>query len=262
MRTYAIILIKILPALLLLLSGCATKAPTIAHTHIGHTMDGWPITPDQAGLFVTAENSAQAALQTAEAARAEPQNLTRIKYNIAQVLSHTNPLYHGSEASSEKKQYGVKNALAEASRHIIFAAESPDASDNVRNSALQFSDNANYVLNRCDLITLLGDEILNSTSAEEANILSNELIKLTHANLDGDDSDGDGIIGSTPEEYGLKQLRAELLALIDREGPDYSTVSTWYLFNLIRLPSGEWAFNKRGGGSDGGGNGGGGNGGY
>jgi hypothetical protein len=247
MRTYAIILIKILPALLLLLSGCATKAPTIAHTHIGHTMDGWPITPDQAGLFVTAENSAQAALQTAEAARAEPQNLTRIKYNIAQVLSHTNPLYHGSEASSEKKQYGVKNALAEASHHVIFAAESPDASDNVRDSALQFSDNANYVLNRCDLITLLGDEILNSTSAEEANILSNELLKLTHANLDGDDSDGDGIIGSTPEEYGLKQLRAELLALIDREGPDYSTVSTWYLFNLIRLPSGEWAFNKRGG---------------
>ena len=67
MRTYAIILLKILPALFLL-SGCATKTPTIAHTHIGHTMDGWPITPDQAGQFVTAENAAQAAVQTAEAA--------------------------------------------------------------------------------------------------------------------------------------------------------------------------------------------------
>jgi hypothetical protein len=244
MRTYAIILIKILPALLLL-SGCATKAPTIAHTHIGHTMDGWPITPDQAGLFVTAENSAQAAIRSAEAAKVADRDLTRIKYNIAQVLSHTNPLYHGSEASSEKKQYGVKNALTEASHHVIFAAESPDSSANVRNSALQFSDNANYVLNRCDLITLLGDEILNSTSAEEASILSNELLKLTRANLDGDDSDGDGIIGSTPEEYGLKQLRSELLAMIDREGPDYSTVDTWYLFNLIRLPSGEWIFKKR-----------------
>jgi hypothetical protein len=259
MRKYAALLIKILPALLLL-SGCATKTPTIAHTHIGHAMDGWPDTRNQIGLFVSAENAAQAAVQTAEAARAAHQNLTRIKYNIAQVLSHTNPYYHGSEASFDNKQYGVKNALAEAAHHVIFAAESPDASDNVRSFALQFSDNANYVLARCDLIILLGDEVLNSTSAEEASILSNELVKLTRANLDGDDSDGDGIIGSTPEEYGLKQLRAELLAMIDREGPDYSTVDTWYLFNLIRLPSGEWIFKKRsslGGYGGGGGSGGG-----
>jgi len=251
MRTYAAILIKILPALLLL-SGCATKAPTIAHTHIGHTMDGWPETPNQTGLFVSAENAAQAAVQTAVAASAENQGLNRIKYNIAQVLFYTNPYYHGSEASFDKKQYGVKNALAEAAHHVIFAAESPDASANVRNSALQFSDNANYVLTRCDLITLLGDEILNSTSAEEASILSSELLKLTRANLDGEDSDGNGIIGSTPEEYGLKQLRTELLAMIDREGPAYSTVDTWYLFNLIRLPSGEWIFKNRGSSGSGG----------
>lgn len=254
MRTYAAILIKVLAALLLL-SGCATKTPTIAHTHIGHAMDGWFDTPNQTGLFVSAENAAQAAVETAEAAKAAQPNLTRIKYNIAQVLSYTSPYYHASEASFEKKQYGVKNALAEAAHHVIFAAESADASANVRSSALQFSDNANYVLIRCDLITLLGDEILNSTSAEEASILSNELLKLTRANLDGDDSDGNGIIGSTPEEYGLKQLRVELLAMIDREDPVYSTVDTWYLFNLIRLPSGEWIFNKRSGSSDGGGGG-------
>jgi len=245
MRTYATILITILTALLLL-PGCASRAPTIAHTHIGHAMDGWPITPNQAGLFVTAENAAQAAVHAAEAATVADRDLNRIKYNIAQVFSHTNPYYHGSEASSGKRQYGVKNALAEAAQHVIFAAESPDASDNVRSSALQFSDNTNYVLARCDLVTLLGDEILNSASAEEASILSNELLKLTRANLDGDDSDGDGIIGSTPEEYGLTQLRTELQALIDREGPGYSTVDTWYLFNLIRLDSGEWVFRRRG----------------
>jgi hypothetical protein len=49
--------------------------------------------------------------------------------------------------------------------------------------------------------------------------------------------------------------------MIDREGPDYSTVDTWYLFNLIRLPSGEWIFKKRsslgGYGGSGGGSGGG-----
>lgn len=247
MRTYNTILVKIIPALLLL-SGCVSQSPTIAHTHIGHAMDGWADAPNQDGLFVTAENAAQAAVRVAEAA-ANAQGLTRIKHNINQIFSHTNPYYHGSATSDEKKQYGVKNALAEAARHVIFAADSPDASANVRSSAQQFSDNSNYVLNRCDLITLLGDEILNSSSAEEASILSGELLKLTRANLDGDDSDGDGIIGSTPEEYGLKQLRAELLAIIDREGPSYSTVDAWYLFNLVRLSSGEWIFKERRSGS-------------
>jgi hypothetical protein len=211
-------------------------------------MDGWPETPNQAGLLVTAENAAQAAVNASEVATAVKGDLTRIKFYIAQVISRTNPNYYGSETSSEKKQYGVKNALAETAHHVIFAAESPDVSANVRSSALKFSDNANYLLNRCDTITLLGDEIMNSQSAEEASILSGELLKLTRANLDGDDSNGDGIIGSEPEEYGLKQLREELLAMIEREGPGYSTVGTWYLFNLIRLDTGEWIFRERRGG--------------
>ena len=116
--------------------------------------------------------------------------------------------------------------MAEAAHHIIYAAESPDASANVRDSAQAFSDNATYVLNRCDLITALGDEILNSSSTQEAQLLSQELLKLTNANWSGDDSDGDGVVGSTPEEYGLKQLRAQLQAMIDREDRPYTTVDT------------------------------------
>jgi len=255
MRTYAVVLPKII-LFLLLLSGCTMKTPTIAHTHIGHTMDGWAATPDQAGLFTTADESAQNAAQAADAA-AKAQDLISIKYNINNVLSHTNPDIFTSGASAEKTEYGVKNALAEAVEHVRFAADSPDASDNVRNSALQFIDHSRHVLTRCDLITLLGDEILNSTSTEEANILSGELLKLTRANLEGEERNGDGIIGSTPEEYGLKQLRVELQAMIDREVPAYETVGQWYLFNLVRLQSGEWIFKERqSGGYEGGGGGG------
>jgi hypothetical protein len=243
MKTRATLLINILPVLLLL-SGCATQTPTISHIHIGHAMDGWVDTPNQAGLFVTAENAAEKAVQSAEMAAASQGNLIRIKYNIVQVITDTNPEFYSSDAPLDKKQYGVKNALAGVAHHIIFAEESADASANVRASARQFSENSRFVLDRCDLISALGDEALNSTSAEEANILSQELLKLARANRDGDDSNGDGIIGSTPEEYGLKQLRTELEALIDRESPPYSTVDTWYLFNLVRLPTGEWIFRQ------------------
>ena len=89
-----------------LLSGCTVKAPSIAHTHIGHAMDGWVATPDQSGLFATAEKSARAALQATEAATAV-QNLSSLQNNIYQAVNHTNPEFFKNEASVEKAQYGV-----------------------------------------------------------------------------------------------------------------------------------------------------------
>jgi hypothetical protein len=69
----------------------------------------------------------------------------------------------------------------------------------------------------------------------------------------GDDSNGDGVVGSVPSEYGLLQLRKELEAMTARENPPYVTVPQWYLFNLVRLPNGRWVFDKlgRGGNIDG-----------
>ena len=79
-------------------------------------------------------------------------------------------------------------------------------------------------------------------------------MKLTReANLEGEDTDHDGKVGSTPAEFGMAQLRQEFDAMIARESPPYRTVDQWYLFNLVRLPSGRWVFDKlsRGGNIDG-----------
>ena len=64
------------------------------------------------------------------------------------------------------------------------------------------------------------------------------------ANLSGEDLDQNGYIGNTLEEYGMKQLRRDLDAMIAAEDPAYQTVDRWYLFNLIRLPSGTWMFRR------------------
>ncbi len=250
MKVFATTYRIILPALLML-SGCATHAPTISHTHIGHAMTGWVDTPNQAGLFVVAENAAQTAVQAAEEATASQVSLSQIKSKITKVISSTNHAFIASKSASDKRRYSVKEALTEAARHIIFAANSPDASANIKRLAPQFSGNARFVINRCDLIAALGNEILNSNSSEEAIIISQELLKLVRANLDGNDSNGDGAIGSAPEEFGLKQLRAELQTMIDREDPPYRTVDSWYLFNLVKLPSGDWIFRKLGVGASG-----------
>ncbi len=231
---------------LMLLGGCATQAPSIAHTHIGHALDGWRDTPDQAGLFVTAEKAAEAALESAQAAVGGEANLLGIKQQVVQVMSQTNPEYQGRKPKAGEIQYGVKKALAEASQHVTFAAQSADASANIKHAAKVFHNNSRPVLNRCDLIMALGDEILSTNSIEEAGILSQELLKLARANVEGEERNGDGIVGSVPEEYGLKQLRQELEATVAREAPPYRTVDTWYLLNLIRLPSGEWRFRQAG----------------
>jgi len=73
--------------------------------------------------------------------------------------------------------------------------------------------------------------------------------KLSQANLNGQDVDGDGVIGNQVNEYGMRQLRRDLDALVNRESPPYTTVDRWYLFNLVRLPSGDWLFRKRDSGS-------------
>ena len=59
--------------------------------------------------------------------------------------------------------------------------------------------------------------------------------------------------GSIALDYGVAQLRRDLVDMINRETPPYRTVDDWYLFNLVRLPNGLWVFDKlgRGGNIDG-----------
>lgn len=230
---------------LLFAGGCSSRAPTIAHTHIGHAMDGWHDTPGQTGLLVTAENAAQEAHQAAEAATRPGKGLVSIRSEVERVITATRPGDGVDAAGKGKVTYGVRNALNEAVSHIEYAAESADATYNVKSSSEVFSQHAQAILDRCDLIAVLGNDILASGSREEAALLSGELLKLTRANIHGEDTNGDGSVGSAPDEYGLRQLRADIEAMIAREDPPYTTVERWYLFNLVRLPSGEWIFRQR-----------------
>ena len=244
-------------------TGCALKRPTIAHTHIGHALTGWIDTPGKEGLFIVAENSARQALDSAKLAAEESNNLAGIKQHLKQVLATTNPI---QPADGNTEIYGVKQALTGAVGHVTYAATSDDATPNVQQFAPRFEQDAGSVLDRCDLITVLSNDILKSRSMEESRLLAAEVYKLTQANLFGEDANGDGKVGGDPGEYGLKQLRQEIEQMLDRENPPYTTVSRWYLFNLIRLPDGKWIFRTDFEDKDdaysGGGGGGGGGGGY
>jgi len=235
LRSFANYAVVFLP----LLHGCVSRPPTVAHVHIGHAITGVHVTPNKEGYMVTARRRADEALDFANKAQSG-NDLGLIKQNIA--LSN--------QATNDKDQFGVREALMMAVNHISFAATSDDASVNVQVSAPIFAADSARVVERCDLIGLLSKDVAVSNSLHEAQVNAAEISRLTRANVFGEDSNGSGKIGSNPSEYGLVQLRTELDAMIARERPRYVTVDQWYLFNLVRLPNGKWVFDKFGRGGN------------
>jgi hypothetical protein len=215
---------------LMVLTGCVTRPPTIAHVHLGHALDGVHVTPNHVGYLVQAEDRARQAVELAQRASAS-RNLEEIKKNVAAAVA----------ASDSQSGFGVKQSVALAANHISFAATSSDASANVQQSVPVFVGNTSRVLERCELIRLLGDDVQQSSSVEEALVSVEEIRKLAEANLRGETGDGDWRSG-----YGLAQLRGEIDTMIARENPPYVVVDRWYLFNLVKLPSGRWVFDRLG----------------
>jgi hypothetical protein len=239
--------VKFLPiasiALSALLAACVTAhPPSIAHVHIGHALTGVHITPDHKGYVLVAEQRADESLAAAKAAT-QAANLADLKSAILTSVT----------SSDSADNFGVKQSITLAANHISFAATSADASANVIAFAPVFKTNIAAVIQRCDYIDLLGKDVAASTSMKEASALAQEIVKAAAANVEGDDTAGTGVKGSVIADYGVAQLRRDLVAMISRENPPYRTVDQWYLFNLVRLPNGLWVFDKlgRGGNIDG-----------
>lgn len=220
-------------------AGCVSKPPSIAHVHIGHALTGVHVTPNHEGYFVQAEKRAREAIEAAQKATAS-EDLAEIKKDAAAA----------ARATDSEEDFGVKQALAMAANHISFAATSDDASINVQKAAPVFTGDIGRVMERSELIVLLGKDVEASRTVAEARISAQEISKLAQANLNGEDVDSNGTIGSGAGEFGLIQLRKEVEAMVARERPAYVTVDQWFLFNLVKLPNGKWVFDKLGRGGN------------
>jgi hypothetical protein len=229
-----------LPLVAMGVTGCVTsRPPTMAHVHIGHALTGVAITPGQKGYLLEAEERAQSAHDLASKAVSES-SLTQLKVDVAEVVKATN----------SDEDFGLRHSIVLASNHITFAATSDDASENVKHAAPIFAHDITRVVERCDEIGLLGKDVQAAGSVQEATLITVEIRKLAEQNINGEDAHGSGVVGGTPEEYGMKQLRKELQDMIARENPPYATVDQYYLFNLVRLPNDKWVYDKFGRGGN------------
>ena len=126
------------------LGGCASQAPSIAHVHIGHAITGASNTPDQAGYLVVAEERAREAVSAADDALAGGNDLPTRQAAIRRVNDITNT----------RDDFALVNAVSEAASHIEFAANSPDASANVKAASREFNAGIDGIIERSELIGL------------------------------------------------------------------------------------------------------------
>ena len=227
-----------------LLAGCGRTLPLISHAHVGHALSAWRDTPDEQGLFVVAEQEITIAWQQAQAARQT--SATGARKHVAGVIHALDP---EKQATGPGLGYGGIRALTGAANHVEFASTSDDASRNIVKGAEAFGKQAAVVIENLKLAV---DVAMLAQQASDAEIagLTAEMEPIIDRSLNGADIDGNGSIGNTTEEMGLKQMRQQLLAMLARENPPYQPIGRRYLLGLVKLPSGRWVYDfQRSGGS-------------
>src|SRR6202012_1259759 len=86
--------------LLLAAGGCVSRAPPIAHVHIGHAITGVHVTPNKEGYLLTAERRAAEKVDLAQRAAAS-NDLAEMKKDIAAAVQDTD----------FEEGFGVKQAI-------------------------------------------------------------------------------------------------------------------------------------------------------
>jgi len=225
----------------ILLSSCAQKLPLISHAHIGHAVTTWGDTPDQRGLFVVAQETADEALLQAELAWLAQDSPDAARQHMHNVVRALHPDLLSFDEKTDR-DYGVIRALEGAMDHIEFAATSDDASLNFVSTAAGLVDQGSIIADDFKVSADMAHAALNSEPAEMADI-SFALSERLRFAVFGRDVDGDGIIGSAENETGLLQLNEQLNTMLKNErDPEYQPLPRKYVLGLIKLDNGEWAF--------------------
>jgi hypothetical protein len=221
----------------LILSGCGRTLPLKSHAHVGHSFTAWRDTPEGQGLFVVAEREITIALQQSKAI-SQAASTTAARNDLPGVIHALDP---EQQATGPGLGYGGIRALTGAANHLEFASKSSDASRNIIEGAEVFVKQAAVVIENLKLAIDVATLAQTSGDAELLG-LTEEIEAILNRSLNGVDADGDGSIGNTAEEVGLKQMRQQVSAMLARENPPYHPLGRRYLVGLVKMPNGSWEY--------------------
>lgn len=213
------------------MTGCSSivkkKSPPFSHIHVGHALTGWITTPGKKGLISTADKEAQIALNGAlQSSRSN--TLSQKKMHIANALHAVDPKVQGKGSGLG---FGLTRALTESIAHLQYAAESDDASANIKRTVPVISKKAQNLAKLSNQLKVFGLATASATTMGEVKALEGEFLSNIKKINNG--------------SYNIRQFQADIKKMASREKPVYRTVNSYFLFNLIRLPTGKWAFRPK-----------------
>lgn len=239
--TLKLMLLKLMLVVLITagLTSCAAvlnrEQPSIAHIHIGHAITGWPLAPNKQGLLVVAELSAISAATTGELMleAAREGNMERAQKFLIETSNTVDP---GFLDESRSEEYGLRKAAAEAITHLKLASDMEDASANVQRTVTNTAIKATDLVDRSDELLAYLDAGSKAQSVDEMEIIAEEIVRSLKAIAGGPEIESG---------YSLYNFREDIESMVAREDPAYKTVDSYYLFNLVKLPDGQWGFASR-----------------
>jgi len=210
------------------------EGPSFAHIHIGHAITGFRKTPKNQGLLVMADIKSVVAATNNELLVDAVDNgdVGEAKGYIQEIANVVAP----DVFAGDSEAYGLDRAVAETITHLELAADDPSASLNVQRTATRANIKAMRIVRNIENLAAFLDAGLKSNDIQQLRVITKEI-----------DSQVKEITGGNgaESEYGLFEYRQDIEDMIAREDPPYQTVDSFFLFNLIELPTGEWGFNSR-----------------
>lgn len=222
----------------LLFAGCAQKMPLISHAHIGHSLTAWHDTPDNEALLIVAEKELAIALAESTSI-VKATGAANKRHHFRNVVNTLNPDFQGAGPGLG---YGAIRATQGTAEHLEYAAQSPDASDNIVTTVVKLTEQIYAISSRLNQALQLAISAENEPDERlaELGVALNEQLHLAVAGEASASNTGTDIASG---EIGIARLHDAMQSMLDRETePRYEPLARRYVLGLVRLPNGQWGY--------------------
>lgn len=202
---------------LIALSGAVLAESTmnVAHMHLDHVGTEWPETPNQLGLLPTAVNEAGIAETHMALALDHGGDLATLRLHVGHVIHALDPK---EQDSGPGAGFGVIEGADGAEKHMLYAAQSPGASDNIINNNLSVRNPLKNAESLAKKAVRRGQAVLAAASVAGAEADLRAMAWLVNAMIHGIDENGDGVINADKTEGGLAIASEQLAKIREAEG--------------------------------------------
>jgi hypothetical protein len=207
-------------SLILLTPAAFAGGMNMAQIHVGHVYKSWKDTPNQVGFLTILQEELAIFRTHVELAARKSDDLAWLKLHTGHIRHAIDPT---TKSSGPGKGYGVIKAAMGVKAHITFAGQSEGATPNIKLHATHIAASAGNIAQWGKDVSALTDQLLASTSTNQAASMLKEIGTILERMEKGYDADGNGAISWNEGEGGFTQTDQHLNLLMKGENMMFSS---------------------------------------